>query len=227
DAGARRRRERGDRAVGAVPTSRACRAARPGRQTALVARARRFRHHQGHRHARALALPARRLGRPGRHSQDQVTGRESGPAARGLGHRGAERAGPAGAAVRRPTLARAAALVVAGAALGLAINLARGSRGLRLSVAVPSVAEGGGGSAPAGPHGALPAGDAAALRGQAGVAFGDTRSPEEYARGHVAGAWHLPCFGSAQVAASSLHHLAGARTLILYGQDDAQTDARL
>jgi len=117
--------------------------------------------------------------------------------------------------------------VVAGAALGLAINLARGSRGLRLSVAVHSVAEGGACSAPAGPHGALPAGDAAALRGQAGVAFGDTRSPEEYARGHVAGAWHLPCFGSAQVAASSLHHLAGARTLILYGQDDAQTDARL
>jgi 3-mercaptopyruvate sulfurtransferase SseA len=65
--------------------------------------------------------------------------------------------------------------------------------------------------------------EASGLRAHPGVAFGDARPAEEYALGHVAGAWHLPCFGNA--GAETLAHLGGASTLIVYGQDEAQAEA--
>jgi rhodanese-related sulfurtransferase len=127
------------------------------------------------------------------------------------------------------TLTRALVLVALGAGLGLAINAARGERGIVLSQGVRSIAEGGACSAPSdgADHRLISLEEAAALRGQSGAAFGDTRPPDDYARGHVAGAWHVPCFASAQASASPLAHLGTARTLVLYGADEAQADAHL
>ena len=126
------------------------------------------------------------------------------------------------------TLIRAATLALAGAVLGLAINAARGARGVALGKPVRSLAEGGVCSAPAGGEDhSVTLDEAISLRAQPGVAFGDTRPPDEYARGHVAAAWHLPCFASAAASASSIAHLGAPRTLILYGADETQADARL
>jgi 3-mercaptopyruvate sulfurtransferase SseA len=124
------------------------------------------------------------------------------------------------------TLGRALALLALGSALGLCWNGARGARGVALGKRFYSTAEGGACTAPASKS-EVGAAEAAGLRGQGGVAFGDTRSPDDYAHGHVTGAWHLPCFGSAAIAAASLTHLTGARTIILYGRDEPQTDALL
>ena len=126
------------------------------------------------------------------------------------------------------TLIRAAALVVFGAAFGLAVNAARGAKGVALAKAVYSRAEGGVCSAPAGTgdH-SVSLDEAISLRAQTGVAFGDTRAPDDYARGHVASAVHLPCFAGAAQSASSIAQLGAPRTLILYGADDAQPDAHL
>jgi rhodanese-related sulfurtransferase len=125
-------------------------------------------------------------------------------------------------------LIRAAALVVFGAAFGLAINAARGAKGVALGKAVYSRAEGGVCSAPGGGGDrSVSLDEAISLRAQAGVAFGDTRTPDDYARGHVASAVHLPCFASAAQSASSIAQLGAPRTLILYGADDAEPDAHL
>jgi rhodanese-related sulfurtransferase len=124
----------------------------------------------------------------------------------------------------RTTLTRAVLLLSAGAAFGLAANAARGAQGLVLGEAVLA----GGGTAACGAtatalrSGSLSVGDAAMLRGQPGVAFADTRTPDDYARGHVSGAWHVPCYGSVALAAASLTRMGNTRTVVLYGQDDAE-----
>lgn len=122
---------------------------------------------------------------------------------------------------------RAAVLVLAGAAVGLGFNGVRGG-GVALGKPVYSRAEGGLCSAPeaGGDHG-VTLDEAVSLRAQPGVAFGDTRAPDEFARGHVANAMHLPCFASAAASASSIAHLGAPKTLILYGADDAEPDAHL
>jgi 3-mercaptopyruvate sulfurtransferase SseA len=120
-------------------------------------------------------------------------------------------------------------LVLAGAAFGLAVNAGRGVGGIALGRPVHSTAEGGACVGVGSPEEAIQVGiqEAAQLRGHAGVVFGDTRPADQYAQGHVAGAWHLPCFGSAAVAASSLEHFARAQTLIVYGDGEGAGDARL
>jgi rhodanese-related sulfurtransferase len=122
---------------------------------------------------------------------------------------------------------RAAVLVFAGAAIGLAVNGVRPG-GVALGKPVHSRAEGGLCSAAeaAGDH-AVTLDEANSMRAQAGVAFGDTRAPDEFARGHVANAVHLPCFASAAASASSIAQLGAPKTLILYGADDAEPDAHL
>ena len=126
------------------------------------------------------------------------------------------------------TLIRAAALVVFGAAFGLAVNAARGAKGVVLGKAVYSRAEGGVCSAPSGTGDrSVSLDEAISMRAQAGVAFGDTRTSDDYARGHVASAVHLPCFASAAQSASSIAQLGAPRTLILYGADESQPDAHL
>ncbi len=126
----------------------------------------------------------------------------------------------------RRTVVRAAMLVAAGAVVGLIVNGAR-AHGVALAVAIRSSAEGGACTAPKTDDTLVSLAEAAALRGQAGVVFGDTRPSDEYAHGHVAAAIHLPCFASAQASASPLALAGGARTLILYGADDSQSEARL
>lgn len=67
----------------------------------------------------------------------------------------------------------------------------------------------------------LPAGKATALslqnRPDHPVLFGDLRTPEEYARGHVPGALHLPCSGP--VGLMALDKIPPGAELVLYDRD--------
>jgi rhodanese-related sulfurtransferase len=122
-------------------------------------------------------------------------------------------------------LIRMVILFAGGAALGLATNGVR-PHGIALGHPVRSVAEGGACNAATGGN-VISLVAAASLRGDPAVAFGDTRPAEEYARGHIAQAWHLPCFGGAQASAPQLTRLTGTRTLVVYGADEGQAEARL
>ena len=63
--------------------------------------------------------------------------------------------------------------------------------------------------------------DAAGLCPDPGVLVLDVRPPELFARGHVAGAVHLPC--SAKGLDDQLsHRLADATMILVYGQDSAE-----
>lgn len=70
----------------------------------------------------------------------------------------------------------------------------------------------------------MPAGDAASLCGDPATLIADVRPADEFARGHVSGAIHLPCSASGLVADTTVGSMKGRRTLILYGATTA--DAR-
>jgi rhodanese-related sulfurtransferase len=53
----------------------------------------------------------------------------------------------------------------------------------------------------------------------------DVRAPEDFARGHVAGAIHLPCAASGDVLSRALGAAEGKRTLLVYGQGTADAQA--
>src|SRR5262245_50095265 len=118
-----------------------------------------------------------------------------------------------------PLLARAAALVAAGALCGAALHAAR-PVGFRPSTFAPEVACDGEPAAAA-PTEVAPA-EAAALCGHPGVVIADARPAARYAEGHVAGAVHLPCDASGPLAEGALGRLAGARTVVVYGQTTAE-----
>lgn len=59
--------------------------------------------------------------------------------------------------------------------------------------------------------------EARLLRSQPGVVFGDLRPPEQYARGHIAGAMHLPCNGP--LGQRAFARLAAGTRLVLYDED--------
>lgn len=131
----------------------------------------------------------------------------------------------------RALVLRCLILACASVLLGVVGN-ALHPAGLALSGEVRSLAEQGQCSAPeagGGGHGPgadapptlqptlLPPREAAALRGQSGVVFGDLRPPARYALGHIAGAVHLPCAGSLGQAA--LAKLPRRARLVLYDED--------
>ena len=141
------------------------------------------------------------------------------------------------AAVPRDSVAgrllRAAVLAAGGVALGLLGNAVHPA-GLPLSKPVLAQAELGqcaatdpkehkalGMSAPE----ALTPVEALALRGQAGVVIGDLRPPALYARGHIAGAIHLPCAGSLGQAA--LDRLPSSAQLLLYDDDGRSAELQV
>jgi rhodanese-related sulfurtransferase len=119
------------------------------------------------------------------------------------------------------TFARAVALVVVGAGLGLAVNAARPG-GLRVGAfeapAVCDQAEASGQPLEVEPD------EAARLCGASDALIADARPASRFAEGHVAGAIHLPCDATGSVAADALSHLEGKRTIIVYGEgtEDAQ-----
>jgi rhodanese-related sulfurtransferase len=121
-----------------------------------------------------------------------------------------------------PTVIRAIALVVVGAALGFAGNAAR-PHGLRIAAfAPPAECSGSEGGAPS-PTVMSPA-EASSLCGQPSVVIADTRAATAFAEGHVAGAVHLPCDAGGKNVADALAHFSHAQTIVVYGAstDDAR-----
>ncbi|HEV3032326.1 MAG TPA: rhodanese-like domain-containing protein [Polyangia bacterium] len=122
---------------------------------------------------------------------------------------------------------RALCLLLAGSALGLAVNAARPD-GVRFTKFAPPNTCGGGeaGAAPgAAPVEVLPPAVAASLCGDAQTLLADVRPPDEFAEGHVTGAIHLPCASSGSAASAAVDRLAGRHTLVVYG--DGTEDAKL
>lgn len=124
---------------------------------------------------------------------------------------------------------RALCLLLAGGALGLAVNQARPD-GVRFTkFAAPNSCGAGVPAAPptavaAAPVEVLPPAEAVSLCGDAETLLADARPAEEFAEGHVTGAIHLPCAASGSAARAAVDLLAGRHTLIVYG--DATEDAQ-
>ena len=121
-----------------------------------------------------------------------------------------------------PLLARAVALLCAGAFLGLAANAVRPGgvslRAFSAPVACPGVTAG----QPA--VEVLPPDRAVRLCGDPGVLVADARPPQRFAEGHVADAVHLPCAAPRTEASTVLSRLEKKHTLIVYG--DTTEEAR-
>ena len=112
---------------------------------------------------------------------------------------------------------RAVCLLLAGSALGLAVNAARPD-GVRFTrFAPPTTCGVGEGAAQAPPVEVLSPTGAFLLCSDAQTVLADVRSPEEFAQGHVTGAIHLPCTSSVSAASAALDRVAGRHTLIVYG----------
>jgi rhodanese-related sulfurtransferase len=124
---------------------------------------------------------------------------------------------------------RALCLLLAGSALGLAVNAARPD-GVRFTTFAPPTTCGAGqpaaGDAPAvAPVEVLPPAAAASVCGDAQTLLADVRPADEFAQGHVTGALHLPCASSGTAVSAAVDRLAGQRTLVVYG--DGTADAKL
>lgn len=126
-----------------------------------------------------------------------------------------------------PVIARAAALVAVGSALGFGLNAGRRDRvHLRAFTGVTSCSvgpgPGAGGAAAAPAATVLAPTEAMRLCGDPGVLVADVRAPERFAAGHVTGAVHLPCATSGPAASRALVGLEGKHTLIVYGDSTAE-----
>jgi rhodanese-related sulfurtransferase len=123
---------------------------------------------------------------------------------------------------------RSLCLLLAGSALGLAVNAARPD-GVRFSKFAPPTTCGAGEAAGAPAAGASPVevlapAAAASACGDPQTLLADVRPADEFAQGHVTGAIHLPCASSVSAAVAAVDRLAGRHTLVVYG--DGTEDAR-
>lgn len=125
-------------------------------------------------------------------------------------------------------LGRTVCLVLAGSALGLAVNAARPD-GVRFAAFAPPTTCGAGEAtaiaAGAAPVEVLPPSSAQSVCGDPQTLVADVRPPAEFAEGHVAGAIHLPCASTGSAASAAVDRLAGHHTLVVYG--DGTEDAKL
>jgi rhodanese-related sulfurtransferase len=122
---------------------------------------------------------------------------------------------------------RALCLLLAGSALGLAVNAARPD-GVRFTKFAPPTTCGAGEATPvavAAPVEVLPPAAAASACGDAQTLLADVRPADEFAEGHVTGALHLPCASSGSAASAAVDRLGGHHTLVVYG--DGTEDAKL
>jgi 3-mercaptopyruvate sulfurtransferase SseA len=117
---------------------------------------------------------------------------------------------------------RAAALLAAGALLGLVSNALRADRVAIGGYSPPVACEGAKGGLPA--VEVLPPDRAVKLCGDRGVLVADTRPSQRFAEGHVAEAVHLPCAAPRAEASTVVARLASKHTLIVYG--DTTEEAR-
>jgi len=122
----------------------------------------------------------------------------------------------------RPSLLRAAALVLGGAAAGLGANAVRPAGVALIGFEPPTACS----AEPAGeaPVPELTPREASLLCGRAGVVFADTRSAARFEEGHVADAAYLPCDATERGAQAPLDRLGRAQTVIVYG--DSSDDGR-
>jgi 3-mercaptopyruvate sulfurtransferase SseA len=118
-------------------------------------------------------------------------------------------------------MARAAALLAIGAAVGLVANAAR-SDGIALRYTAPVSCDAPRAGQPA--VEVLPPDRAVRLCGDSGVLVADARPPRRYAEGHVADAVHLPCAAPHAEASTVVSRLGSKHTLIVYG--DTTEEAR-
>src|SRR5688500_4714014 len=116
-------------------------------------------------------------------------------------------------------VARAAALVVVGSALGLLVNAVRPA-GVALRAAAPPVAC----VAPPAPPRieVLAPAQALTLCDDRGVLIADARPAARFAKGHVAGALHLPCAASGEAARGAVGLTSDKHTVIVYGDTTAE-----
>jgi rhodanese-related sulfurtransferase len=120
--------------------------------------------------------------------------------------------------------ARAAAVLAAGAILGIAVNAVH-PRGVRFGSAAaaaarcvqPGAEAAGAGVAAAPAVEVLSLSQVAHLCGDPRALVADARSSREFEQGHVAGAIHLPCASSRGEASAALDLLADKDTLVVYG----------
>jgi 3-mercaptopyruvate sulfurtransferase SseA len=117
--------------------------------------------------------------------------------------------------------ARASALLVIGAGLGLLANAARPD-GIALRYQPPVSCTAAKEGLP--PVQVLPPDRAVRLCGDPRVLVADARPPRRFAEGHVSGAIHLPCAAPDAEATSVVSRLASRHTLIVYG--DTTEEAR-
>jgi 3-mercaptopyruvate sulfurtransferase SseA len=123
-------------------------------------------------------------------------------------------------------VARAALILLGGAALGLLVNRAHprparfdGQAAGAVTCAAPEGAGAGmTGGVPAAAVEVVPFAQVSGLCGDPRVLVADARSAQRFAEGHVAGAIHLPCSSSEGAAAAALGKLDGKETLIIYGE---------
>jgi rhodanese-related sulfurtransferase len=115
-------------------------------------------------------------------------------------------------------LLRAVVIVAGGALAGVLVNAARPA-GLALGrYEPPAQCDGEGESSTE-----IAPDDAIRLCGHPEVVIADARNAEEFEKGHVAGAIHLPCDAGGRMADDAAAHFGPARMIIVYGQttDDA------
>lgn len=121
---------------------------------------------------------------------------------------------------------RAICLLLAGSALGMAVNQARPDGVRFTAIAAPNSCGAGAAASAASVPGAapvevLPPQEAVSLCGDPQTLLADARPADEFAEGHVTGALHLPCAASGSAASAAVDLLAGRHTLIVYGHDTA------
>ncbi len=113
-------------------------------------------------------------------------------------------------------LGHAAALALLGAGLGLATAALRPG-GLELQPVVHEASC----EAPQTEPSVLSPIEASHLCAQEGSLIADARPADDYARGHIAGAVHLPCDASGDVAGAALAHLGTRASILVYGSATA------
>lgn len=121
-----------------------------------------------------------------------------------------------------PILGRMSALLLMGAALGLAGNALRRDGVSLRGYSPPMSCQEAHAGQPA--VEILPPEQAVQLCGDRGVLVADARPPQRFAEGHVSDAVHLPCAAPSADATTVVAHLRDKHTLIVYG--DSTEEAR-
>ncbi len=109
-------------------------------------------------------------------------------------------------------LGHAAGLALLGSLLGLGVGALRPGGVVLSPIAHTESCE-----APINEPSVLEPANAAELCAQEGALIADARPAPDFASGHVAGAVHLPCDATGDVAGAALAHLGARASILVYG----------